>query len=101
MSLGLCTGRREQSPASSRGDPVSMSGHDAAGAGEPFHGFDLSPEDEMLLRGPVPERALRWAAAAVAGGARVLASEALAGGTSSAVHALTVAGEDGRSCELV
>src|SRR5690348_11037505 len=65
------------------------------------HGFDLSPEDERLLRGPVPPRALRWAASAVGAGARVRASAPLSGGTSSAVHALTVEGQDGRSHELV
>jgi hypothetical protein len=29
-----------------------------------MHGLDLSPHDEVLLRGPVPERALRVAASA-------------------------------------
>jgi hypothetical protein len=36
-----------------------------------MHGLDLSPHDEVLLRGPVPERALRVAASAVGGGTRV------------------------------
>jgi aminoglycoside phosphotransferase (APT) family kinase protein len=79
-----------------------MSGHDAAGAREDFHGLHVSPAEELLLRGAVPERALRWAAAAAGGvGARVRSSEALVGGTSSAVHALTIDGEDGRVHELV
>jgi aminoglycoside phosphotransferase (APT) family kinase protein len=78
-----------------------MPGDEGAHSREPVHGFDLSPEDERLLRGPVPRRALRWAASAVGGGARVRASEPLAGGTSSAVHALTVEGGDGRTHQLV
>jgi aminoglycoside phosphotransferase (APT) family kinase protein len=68
---------------------------------ERFHGFDLSPEDERLLRGPVPARALRWAASVVGAGARVRASQALAGGSSSAVHALTVEAAGGETHELV
>ena len=51
-----------------------------------LHGFDLSAEDERLLRGPVPGRALEWAAAAVGPSAAVVSCRALAGGTSSAVH---------------
>jgi aminoglycoside phosphotransferase (APT) family kinase protein len=78
-----------------------MSGDHAARPREPVHGFDLSPKDERLLRGPVPPRALRWAASAVGAGARLCGTEALAGGTSSAVHALTFEGRDGRSHELV
>jgi aminoglycoside phosphotransferase (APT) family kinase protein len=78
-----------------------MSAHDAARPREPFHGFDLSPQDELLLRGPVPDRALRWVEAAVGGGARVQRAEALAGGSSSAVHAVTVEGDNGRTYELV
>jgi aminoglycoside phosphotransferase (APT) family kinase protein len=56
------------------------------------HGFSLSPEDERLLRGPVPDEALRWVAAAVGG--RVCEVRPLDGGTSSAVHALAVEGSD-------
>ena len=78
-----------------------MPGDQKAGPREPFHGFDLSPEDERVLRGPVPPRALRWAASAVGPGARVRASEPLPGGTSSAVHALTVEGGNGRTHKLV
>jgi aminoglycoside phosphotransferase (APT) family kinase protein len=65
------------------------------------HGFALSPEDDRLLRGPVPERALAWAARAVGDGARVVASRPLAGGTSSAVHALSVSSAGGGVHELV
>jgi aminoglycoside phosphotransferase (APT) family kinase protein len=65
------------------------------------HGFALSPEDDRLLRGPVPERALAWAARAVGDGARVVRSRPLAGGTSSAVHALSVSSARGGVEELV
>jgi aminoglycoside phosphotransferase (APT) family kinase protein len=78
-----------------------MTGHDAARAREDVHGFNLSPQEELLLRGAVPERALRWAAAAVGRAARVRGAEALVGGTSSAVHALMVEGDDGQVRELV
>ncbi len=65
------------------------------------HGFAVSPEDDLLLRGPVPERALAWAARAVGHGARVVGSRPLAGGTSSAVHALSVSSAGGGVHELV
>jgi aminoglycoside phosphotransferase (APT) family kinase protein len=78
-----------------------MSASDGSDARQSLHGFDLSAADELLLRGPVPERALRWAAAAVGAGARVRASEALAGGTSSAVHGISVQAGDGLVHELV
>ena len=65
------------------------------------HGFALSPEDDRLLRGPVPERALAWAARALGDGARVVGSRPLAGGTSSAVHALSVSSAGGGIHELV
>jgi aminoglycoside phosphotransferase (APT) family kinase protein len=67
----------------------------------PLHGFELTPEDERLLRGPVPLKALHWAAAAVGSSARVRACRALAGGTSSAVHSLSVASARGRTHRLV
>ena len=65
------------------------------------HGFRLTSDDERLLRGPVPARALAWAARAVGDGARAVRSRALAGGASSAVHALTVLTGDGFLEELV
>jgi aminoglycoside phosphotransferase (APT) family kinase protein len=58
--------------------------------GRSHHGFELNAADEELLRGPVPDQALRWVTASLGVGARVLGVEALAGGTSSAVHALRV-----------
>ena len=54
------------------------------------HGQHLPPALHALLRGPVPQRALDWCAAAVGG--RVNAVRPLAGGTSSAVHAVDAAG---------
>ena len=68
---------------------------------EAWHGFDLDSEDERLLRGPVPGRALRWAAAAVGDGARVRATEPLVGGSSSAVHGLSIEDTSDRMHELV
>lgn len=65
------------------------------------HGFDPSPEDERLLRGPVPPEALHWAAGAFGSGARVRACRALAGGTSSALHSLSIEGTSGRTHRLV
>ena len=65
------------------------------------HGFELSPADEALLRGPVPAQALRWVGESLGPSARVLATEALAGGTSSAVHALRVDTGGSRVRELV
>jgi aminoglycoside phosphotransferase (APT) family kinase protein len=65
------------------------------------HGFELNPADGALLRGPVPDEALRWVTASVGGNARVLAAEALSGGTSSAVHAVFVDTGASRPRELV
>jgi aminoglycoside phosphotransferase (APT) family kinase protein len=78
-----------------------MSSDRESQAHQPPHGFVLSAEDDRLLRGPVPERALRWAAAAIGAGARVRSARALVGGTSSAVHALNVERACGRVDELV
>jgi aminoglycoside phosphotransferase (APT) family kinase protein len=73
---------------------------------EPFerrshHGFELNAADEALLRGLVPDQALRWVTASVGSGARVLAADALVGGTSSAVHALRVDTGGSQTLELV
>jgi aminoglycoside phosphotransferase (APT) family kinase protein len=68
---------------------------------EPPHGFRLSADDERLLRDDVPELALAWAAGAVGPGAWVRRSIALAGGTSSAVHGLSVVDANGRAHQLV
>ncbi|HET7048974.1 MAG TPA: phosphotransferase [Solirubrobacteraceae bacterium] len=65
------------------------------------HGFEFDTADEALLRGPVPDQALRWVTASLGYGARVLAAEALAGGTSSAVHAVLVDTGASRPRELV
>jgi aminoglycoside phosphotransferase (APT) family kinase protein len=53
------------------------------------------------LRGPVPAAALRWVAASVGADARVFGFRALAGGTSSAVHAVRVDLGASRLLELV
>jgi aminoglycoside phosphotransferase (APT) family kinase protein len=67
----------------------------------PPHGFELPPGEHQLLRGPPPPRALRWCEAAVGGRARVVRFAALAGGTSSAVHAVDVRDVGGRTRRLV
>ncbi|HEY1519617.1 MAG TPA: aminoglycoside phosphotransferase family protein [Solirubrobacteraceae bacterium] len=54
------------------------------------HGFGLSEADEKLLRGPVPSVAVAWVQHVLGNGARVVATAALEGGTSSAVHAVSV-----------
>lgn len=54
------------------------------------YGFDLSPDDEKLLRGPLPASACEWVRSSVGSGARILSEHPRAGGTSSAVHAVTV-----------
>jgi aminoglycoside phosphotransferase (APT) family kinase protein len=72
------------------------------GAGRPadelarLHGYELTPAERRLLRGPVPARALAWCEE-VAGG-RVAHVRALDGGMSSAVHAVDLA--DGRALVL-
>jgi hypothetical protein len=60
----------------------------------PLHGEVLTPEEERLLRGRPPTRALRWCAESLGRGAAVLDVRPLAGGTSSAVHAVDL--RDGR-----
>jgi aminoglycoside phosphotransferase (APT) family kinase protein len=61
-----------------------------------LHGYDLTPADARLLRGPPPRRALAWCEAVT--GDRVAQVRALDGGMSSAVHALDFA--DGRALVL-
>ncbi len=65
------------------------------------HGFELDADDEALLRGPVPAQALRWVEESLGPSARVLGSDALAGGTSSAVHGLRVDTGGSHPLELV
>jgi aminoglycoside phosphotransferase (APT) family kinase protein len=67
----------------------------------PLHGEVLSPAEERLLRGRPPASALRWCAAAVGRGATVIDVRPLAGGTSSAVHALDVRDARGAVRRLV
>jgi aminoglycoside phosphotransferase (APT) family kinase protein len=67
----------------------------------PLHGDAIAPDEERLLRGTPPARALRWCEAAVGGGASVVDVRPLTGGTSSAVHALDVRDGRGRTRPLV
>jgi aminoglycoside phosphotransferase (APT) family kinase protein len=67
----------------------------------PPHGFALAPDEHRLLRGAPPPRALRWCEVAVGPRARVAGFAALAGGTSSAVHAVDVRDARGRTQRLV
>ncbi len=57
------------------------------------HGFDLGAELYGRLRGPVPEQALRWVEAET--GDSVVSQRALEGGSSSAVHRLTLRATNG------
>ena len=54
-----------------------------------------------MLRGAPPAEALHWAASAVGPGARVRSVRSLAGGTSSAVHALGIEDRAGRLHRVV
>lgn len=67
----------------------------------PVHGSDLSPEDAVLLRGPVPAEARDWVRGAVGNGARIVSTHPRVGGTSSAVHAVTVDDARGTRHDLV
>jgi aminoglycoside phosphotransferase (APT) family kinase protein len=67
----------------------------------PPYGYEVAPQDAILLRGAPPDRALRWAESAVGPRARTLAVRALEGGTSSAIHALDVDTAAGRTHRLV
>jgi aminoglycoside phosphotransferase (APT) family kinase protein len=61
----------------------------------------LDAGEHRLLRGAPPAVALAWAAAAIDPGARVRSVRPLAGGTSSAVHALGIEDRAGRLHRLV
>lgn len=56
--------------------------------GSPAHGFCDDEETARLLRSRPPQRALAWAERCLGG--RVISARALRGGTSSAVHLLTL-----------
>lgn len=60
------------------------------------YGFDLSPGDERLLRGPLPPQARKWVRAVCGPGARIVSEHARGGGAASAVHAVTVDDARGR-----
>ncbi len=61
-----------------------------------LHGYELTPEEQWLLRSPPPAGAIAWCEDV--SGSRVAAVGALDGGMSSAVHALDLA--DGRALVL-
>jgi aminoglycoside phosphotransferase (APT) family kinase protein len=63
------------------------------------YGFDIGADLYRRLRGRPPRRALRWVEAQL--GARVLDAQALEGGTSSAVHRLSVQMPSGRLSDVV
>jgi aminoglycoside phosphotransferase (APT) family kinase protein len=65
------------------------------------HGARLTAAERRLLRGAPPAVALAWVAAAVGDGATVEAVRPLAGGTSAAVHAVTVRDRAGQRQRLV
>lgn len=67
----------------------------------PPHGFELTPELHVLLRGEPPAEALRWCEGVVGGGAEVFGVAPLPGGTASAVHAVDVRDARGRVRRLV
>jgi len=67
----------------------------------PPHGYELAHEDAALLRGRPPDRALGWVESAVGRGARAIKVRALAGGTSSAIHAVDVRMPNGPVRRLV
>lgn len=58
------------------------------------HGYALATEEHRLLRSRPPAAALDWAAAAFGPHARVLHARSRQGGSSSAIHVVTV--DDGR-----
>src|SRR4051794_6100023 len=82
--------------------PSVPGGRRARHAPAPAHGDALAAADERLLRGRPAAAALRWCALAVGGPrATVTHVKALAGGTSSAVHAVDVRDDRDREHALV
>lgn len=65
------------------------------------HGFSLSPDDCALLRTRPPQRALDWVASELPARSLVTAVRPLDGGTSSAVHGLTIENGSGPARALV
>jgi aminoglycoside phosphotransferase (APT) family kinase protein len=59
------------------------------------------PSGTELIGGPLPDEARAWVQSAVGPGSRVVASQALAGAASSAVHELTVVDRRGRELALL
>jgi aminoglycoside phosphotransferase (APT) family kinase protein len=67
----------------------------------PVHGFGLDGDEHTLLRGPVPRATRAWVRDAIGPGARILSAGARSGGTSSAIHSLTVVDRSGERQRLV
>lgn len=65
--------------------------------GQPFS----DDEYGRLVRLPVPAKALRWAAASVGRGAKVVSTRRLRGGSSTAVHAIDIDDRRGKRHRLV
>lgn len=65
------------------------------------YGFDLPPDELELLRGPLPEAARAWIRDELGAGTRIVSIHPRSGGTSSAVHAVTVEDRAGTRQQLV
>jgi aminoglycoside phosphotransferase (APT) family kinase protein len=70
-------------------------------AGAFRYGFELTPEDQRLLRSPLPRVARGWLRRQVGPGARIVSEHARSGGTASAVHAVTVDDATGARRHLI
>ena len=65
------------------------------------YGFDLPPDEVELLRGPLPEMTRAWIRDRLGAGTRIVSIHPRSGGTSSAIHAVTVEHRDGTRQSLV
>jgi aminoglycoside phosphotransferase (APT) family kinase protein len=66
-----------------------------------IHGFGLDAAETALLRGPIPRETRAWVRASIGDRTRIVSAGPRAGGTSSAVHALTVEDATGTRRRLV
>jgi aminoglycoside phosphotransferase (APT) family kinase protein len=65
------------------------------------YGFDLSPDEVQLLRSPLPEPTRTWIRDQLGAGTRIVSAHPRAGGTSSAIHAVTIEERSGARQTLV
>jgi aminoglycoside phosphotransferase (APT) family kinase protein len=65
------------------------------------YGFDLPPDEVELLRGPLPEAARAWIREELGAGTRIVSIHPRSGGTSSAIHVVTVEDRGGTRQSLV